>query len=411
VFDTLEDFLFILDEQGHILRVNPVVERRLGYVQQELISRHVLEVHPPERREEAGRIVVAMLAGQADFCPVPLLTRSGQQIPVETRVVPGQWSGRPALIGLSRDITVRKAAEDALRISESRFYTLVDLLPYGVQESDLTGCITFANLALEHLHGYLAGGSVGRFIWDFLADDGEREVLRDYLQILIREQPLPTPYFTKNRRPDGSIIDVQVDWAYLRDQHGQLQGFVAVVTDITERKQLQETLQEQAIHDPLTGLFNRRYLDETLPRELSRCQRSNELLVVAMLDLDHFKRFNDTYGHEAGDTVLRAVGDLLGKSLRAGDLPCRYGGEEFTLILHGSTLEDAELRLEGLRRAVRQTGMFYRGGELPAITVSIGVTAAEATEMDATALLSRADAALYQAKAQGRNRVVAVAGG
>ncbi len=130
-----------------------------------------------------------------------------------------------------------------------------------------------------------------------------------------------------------------------------------------------------------------------------------------MLDLDHFKRFNDTYGHEVGDTVLRTVGELLNKSLRAGDLPCRYGGEEFTLILHGSTLEDAQLRLEGLRRAVRQTGIFYRGGELPAITVSIGVTAAEAAETDATMLLSRADAALYQAKAQGRNRVVVVAGG
>jgi diguanylate cyclase (GGDEF)-like protein len=202
-----------------------------------------------------------------------------------------------------------------------------------------------------------------------------------------------------------------VDWSYHRDEHHQLQGFIAVVTDITERKRLQEALREQAIRDPLTGLFNRRYLDETLPRELGRCQRSGELLIVAMLDLDHFKRFNDTYGHEAGDTVLRAVGDLLGKSLRAGDLPCRYGGEELTLILHGSTLEDARLLLDDLRRAIRQTRMVYRGGELPAITVSIGVAAAEAAETDAATLLSRADAALYQAKAQGRDRVVAAVDG
>lgn len=412
VFDSLEDFLFILDEQGYILRVNPAVERRLGYMQQELLGRHVLEVHPPERREEAGRIVAAMLAGQADFCPVPLLTRSGQQIPVETRVVPGQWSGQSALIGLSRDITIRKAAEDALRASESRFHTLVDLLPYGVQEDDLTGRITFANPALEQLRGQAEGTLIGRYIWDFLTDDAKRQALRDYRQLLIREQPPPAPYFTKNRRPDGSVIDVQIDWAYRRDEQGQLQGFVAVVTDITERKRLQETLRERAIRDPLTGLFNRRYLDETLPRELSRCRRNGELLVVAMLDLDHFKRFNDTYGHEAGDAVLRAVGDLLGRSLRAGDLACRYGGEELTLILHGSTLEDAQLRLDSLRRAIRQTRMAYRGGELPAITVSIGVVmAVEAAEMDATTLLSRADAALYQAKAQGRNRVVAAVDG
>ena len=406
VFDALEDFLFVLDEHGRILRVNPAVERRLGSSRQDLLGRPVLDVHPPERREEAGRIVAAMLAGQADFCPVPLLTRSGQQILVETRVVPGQWNGRPAFVGLSRDVTERERAEDALRESEARFHTLVDFLPYGVQENDLTGRVTFANLALERLQGQWEGGLIGRLIWDFLTDDTERESLRDYLQFLIRDQQPPTTYFVKNRRANGDIIDVQVDWTYRRDPQGRLQGFIAVVTDITARKRMQEALREQAIRDPLTGLFNRRYLDETLPRELSRCQRSGEPLTVAMLDLDHFKRFNDAYGHEAGDVVLRSVGDLLGHSMRAGDLFCRYGGEELTLILHGSTLDDARARLESLRQAIMQMRMLYQGGDLPAITVSIGVAAVGKQEMDAAALLARADAALYRAKERGRNRVV-----
>jgi diguanylate cyclase (GGDEF)-like protein/PAS domain S-box-containing protein len=407
VFDTLEDFLFILDEYGRILRVNRAVERRLGYPQQDLLGRHVVDVHPPDQREEAERIVAAMLAGQADFCPVPLLARSGQQIPVETRVVSGQWSNRPALIGLSRDITARKRAEDALRESEARFHTLVDLLPYGVLESDLTGRVVFANPALERLYGYEEEGSVvGRFIWEFLADDAKQGFLSDYLQLLIRDQPPPTTYHTKQRCTDGSVFDAQVDWAYRRDAHGRVQGFIAVVTDITARKRLQENLQEQAIRDPLTGLFNRRYLDETLPRELSRCRRSGEPLTVAMLDLDHFKRFNDAYGHEAGDVVLRAVGGLLSHSMRAGDLPCRYGGEELTLILQGSTLDDARTRLESLRQAIMQMRVLYQGGDLPAITVSIGVAATGEQEMDAAVLLARADAALYRAKEQGRNRVV-----
>ena len=406
VFDNLEDFLFVLDQQGRILRVNPAVERALNYSQQDLLGRHVLDIHPPEWREEAGRIVADMLAGQADLCPAPLLARNGEQILVETRVVLGQWSGQPAIIGLSRDVTERHRMEESLRESESRFHSLVDLLPYGVQESDLAGRVTFANPALERLHGQHPGGVVGRFIWDFLADDAERASLRDYLQLLVRDQPPPTTYFSKDRRADGGVIDVQVDWNYRHDAHGQLQGFIAVVTDITDRQRMQDALQEQAIRDPLTGLFNRRYLDETLPRELSRSQRSGESLTVAMLDLDHFKRFNDTYGHEAGDAVLRAVGDLINGSLRAGDLPCRYGGEELTLILHGSTLEDAQLRLDSLRRAIRQTRIPYRGGELPAITVSIGVAEAGPGETDAV-VLGRADAALYHAKAQGRNRVVA----
>ncbi|WP_172965319.1 PAS domain S-box protein [Candidatus Thiodictyon syntrophicum] len=172
---------------------------------------------------------------------------------------------------------------------------------------------------------------------------------------------------------------------------------------------LQETLREQAIRDSLTGLFNRRYLDETLPRELQLSRRRGEPLAAAMLDLDHFKRFNDAYGHEAGDAVLRAVGALLAGSVRGGDVACRYGGEELTLILPGATLAAARERLEGLRQAIMQTRVLYQGGELPAITVSIGVTVAGGQETDAAAVLTRADAALFRAKASGRNRVVAVA--
>ncbi|MCP5195654.1 MAG: diguanylate cyclase [Gammaproteobacteria bacterium] len=169
---------------------------------------------------------------------------------------------------------------------------------------------------------------------------------------------------------------------------------------------LQEALREQAIRDPLTELFNRRYLDETLPRELHRHERAGEPLAVAMLDLDHFKHFNDTYGHEAGDAILRAVGDLLRRFLRAGDLACRYGGEELTVVLPGSSLDDAQARLDTMRQAVMDLRVPHQDAVLPPITISIGVAVAAVGETAATTLLSRADAALYQAKAQGRNRVV-----
>ena len=169
---------------------------------------------------------------------------------------------------------------------------------------------------------------------------------------------------------------------------------------------LREALREQAIRDPLTGLFNRRYLDETLHRELHRCQRNDEPLVVAMLDIDHFKHFNDAYSHDAGDAVLRAMGDLLKGFLRAGDIACRYGGEELTVILPGSTLDDARIRLDNLRRAIMQLRVIYNEDNLPTITVSMGIAAAGDQEVDAAALLGRADVALYQAKESGRNRVV-----
>lgn len=180
----------------------------------------------------------------------------------------------------------------------------------------------------------------------------------------------------------------------------------ALVHDISERQQMEAILREQAMRDPLTGLFNRRYLDETLPRELIRCQRSVEPLTVVMLDLDHFKDFNDCHGHEAGDAVLRAIGDLLQQFLRSSDIACRYGGEELTLILPGAPLIDAWSRMEALRQAVADLHLRDRAGALPAITVSIGLAEATADTEAAAILLARADAALYRAKQQGRNRVV-----
>jgi diguanylate cyclase (GGDEF)-like protein len=169
---------------------------------------------------------------------------------------------------------------------------------------------------------------------------------------------------------------------------------------------LREALREEAIRDPLTGLFNRRYLEETLGVTLKQHQRSNEPLTVAMLDLDHFKSFNDNYGHEAGDIVLKEIGALLRSSLRGGDIACRYGGEELLIILAGATLENALSRMENIRQMVMNHCIHSSGRELPSITVSIGISEANPDETEAANILKRADIALYQAKQSGRNRIM-----
>jgi PAS domain S-box-containing protein len=143
---------------------------------------------------------------------------------------------------VGEDVTERRRAEERLRESEARYRTLVELLPYGVQESDTSGRIVFANLALGRLQGRAPEQSVCAMIWDFLSEESERASLRNYLKHLVAEQPPPTTYYAVNRRGDGQLIDVQVDWTYLRNAGGSLRGFLSVISDVTERKRLENEI-------------------------------------------------------------------------------------------------------------------------------------------------------------------------
>jgi diguanylate cyclase (GGDEF)-like protein/PAS domain S-box-containing protein len=170
---------------------------------------------------------------------------------------------------------------------------------------------------------------------------------------------------------------------------------------------LQESLREMAVRDPLTGLFNRRYLEETLEREFLRAARQGVPIALIMLDIDHFKRCNDTYGHDAGDALLRELGAFLQRYCRGSDVACRYGGEEFILTLSDCSLEIACQRAEEMRQAVKILQVHHGHRTLEAITLSFGVAAFPEYGDNPDAVLKAADAAMYRAKQQGRDRVVA----
>jgi diguanylate cyclase (GGDEF)-like protein len=164
-------------------------------------------------------------------------------------------------------------------------------------------------------------------------------------------------------------------------------------------------LKDQVVHDGLTGLYNRRYLEESLGREESRARRSGRSLGVMMIDIDNFKRFNDTLGHAAGDAVLRAMGQYLLVAARGEDIVCRYGGEEFVVVMsqapHGTVLH----RAEKLRQGVQELGIEYEGRLVGPITISVGVGIFPDHANSVEAVLRVADAAMYKAKQAGRNRV------
>jgi len=202
-----------------------------------------------------------------------------------------------------------------------------------------------------------------------------------------RMEPLPRTSSDDVRQLAG-VLAKQVAWAL-----GNLK--------------LKESLKNQSICDPLTGLFNRRYMEESLEREFSRANRSKTTVAIIMMDIDHFKRFNDTFGHQAGDTLLRSLGDLLKRNTRGQDIACRYGGEEFAIVLSDSNLAGALQRAGILRQQVKQLSVEYAGQLLGAVSVSIGVALFPDHGTTMGDVLRASDQALYCAKREGRDRVSA----
>ena len=173
---------------------------------------------------------------------------------------------------------------------------------------------------------------------------------------------------------------------------------------------LREILRNQSIRDPLTGLYNRRYLEESFDRELRRAVRHQHRLSVLMLDVDHFKTFNDRYGHDAGDAVLRSLAEVMQQIFRGEDMVCRYGGEEFAVILSDTGGESALPIAAKLSERVQRISIRAAGQELPPITISGGLAEFPTDGTAPDQLLRAADERLYEAKHTGRNRILTSAG-
>lgn len=206
---------------------------------------------------------------------------------------------------------------------------------------------------------------------------------------------------------DGWLGD-QASGALTEEQRQRALAATERLAPALANLRLRETLRNQSIRDPLTGLFNRRYMEESLARELNRAARHQSPVSVVMLDLDGFKRLNDVFGHDVGDGLLCAFGGLLATHLRAEDIVCRYGGEEFALILPGATSDGAVTRAEELRIECADVTVDNHGGGRVSTSFSAGVATFPEDGSTADALLKAADIALYRAKAEGRNRVVAL---
>ncbi|MFO7610400.1 MAG: diguanylate cyclase [Candidatus Krumholzibacteriia bacterium] len=456
LFETAKDGILILDaDTGVIVDANPFLESLLGFSHDELVGKALWELGPFHDIAASQEAFERLQSTEyARYDNLPLQTKGKEFRAVEFISNVYLVNGKRVIQCNIRDNTERRRAAGQLQAANEELAALVAELRQRDSEMQLLhrmssllqachtqdeACRVVALMAGELFAGQdgcLAIARPGRHDLEIVASWGQASssfanfALHDCWG-LRRGQPhevqdtgsgLLCAHFTA--RPQSGYLCVPLT------VQGESLGVLCLMTDqagsgdhrlgrrntaITLGEaiklslynlRLQTKLREQANRDPLTGLFNRRYLVDSLDRELHRAQRQGTALGLVVLDLDHFKNFNDSYGHEAGDLLLQNVGEILRAAVRQSDIVCRYGGEEFVLVMPESPSADTCRRVDELRVLVRNLTIRHEDRLLGSITVSAGVAVAPGDGLSARDLFAAADAALYAAKSGGRDRLV-----
>lgn len=454
LFETAKDGILILDaDTGQIADVNPFLEDMLGFSRAELLGRTLWEIGP-FRDVAASQHAFRRLQNQEyiRYDNLPLETKTGQHKQVEF-VSNVYWVNDQRVIQCNiRDITARKQAEVDFQKANEELVGLVAELQRRDREMQvvnrmndlLLACMTQEEayqvtvlIAGELFAGQSGGLAIlhpsGRYL-ELVAQWGNETILEASFSLqdcwaMRRGQPhevtdptsgLLCHHFSRAPQSGSVCVPLSVHGETLgvfillgiaawNEPHRESQHQLAVMVGeaiklALSNLRLREKLHEQAMRDALTGLFNRRYLDETLPRELHRAERAKSPLCVVMLDLDHFKKVNDQFGHEVGDLLLQDLSKVFQTNLRKSDLACRQGGDEFLLVLTDSSLEDTAQRLEQIRKMFKDTKIRHHEQLLGMVMMSAGIVVAD-HGMTAGDVLRAADKALYAAKQSGSDQV------
>jgi diguanylate cyclase (GGDEF)-like protein/PAS domain S-box-containing protein len=314
-------------------------------------------------------------------------------------------------VRLQRELRRRRSLEQAARASEASFRILTENSNDIVSRIDAKGIRLYVSPAVERVLGQPASEMVGTSALDDIAPEDLPAVHEALARLRAGEREVRVEY--RVIRADGGVVWLEASARATVNAHtGKPDDIVAIARDVTERKALESKLAMLARTDGLTGLANRRAFDEALALEWRHARRDGTALSLLLVDVDRFKLFNDTYGHPAGDACLRAVAKAAAAAVhRPADLVARYGGEEFAVLLPGTLAPASQILAEQVRASVEAIGLRHAANSsFGMVTVSVGVATvlpAAAPELAPEALVSAADAALYEAKHTGRNRVVA----
>jgi diguanylate cyclase (GGDEF)-like protein/PAS domain S-box-containing protein len=401
VANMAEGVALIRTTEGDIAYANSSLHAMLGYEPGELVGLpgHVLDAPGESTGKEAGERITAAVFAQGSWQgEIRNVRKDGTTLWCSLNVSMFHHARLgPVFISIRTDITEQRQLQDA----QARLASVVRASSDAILGKDLDGLVTSWNAGAERLFGYTSEEIVGRNI-DLLVPRSLRQEEADIRGRAARGESVEQ-YETSRQRKDGSVVAVSVTLSPIPDRTGATVGIAAVCRDITQQKRARDELEAAAHRDALTGLGNRLCLREDLLNIHGRFVREGHAYNIALFDIDHFKDYNDTYGHLKGDALLAELGRIISSEVREGDFAYRYGGEEFLIVLPSRTLEEAASGAERIRKRVAEV---TRNGELPAaVSLSGGVTGSVVGE-SSERTVGRADAALYRAKKAGRDQLV-----
>ncbi|PIW51340.1 MAG: sensor domain-containing diguanylate cyclase [Zetaproteobacteria bacterium CG12_big_fil_rev_8_21_14_0_65_54_13] len=405
LLDNSSDAIEVIDPVSfRFLDVNDTECRELGYSRKELLCMHIFDIDP-NFSELTSNLLEQQLrqVGGARFDSLHR-RKDGSTFPVEVSAKMIE-TDKAYLFCIVRDITERKLAAEAMAASEKRFRNLVESVSDWVWEVDEQGRYTYCSPNIKDMLGYEPAELIGKSPLELMPVAEAARVAGIFgLAVVERRHLKDLVNITLHK--DGHEVIMETSGTPVFDADGTFRGYCGIDRDITERKQLERQLESQAHTDMLTGLHNRRYFFELAELELARAKRHGKQFSLLMLDVDHFKLFNDSYGHHIGDRVLQKLSEVCMRTLREIDFPGRIGGEEFAIMLPETRGERAMEVAERLRLAIADAEVLLEPKDRSVhFTVSIGVTCFEVADMLVDDLLKRADKALYAAKGAGRNQV------
>jgi diguanylate cyclase (GGDEF)-like protein/PAS domain S-box-containing protein len=407
VVDSADDGIITKDLQGTVTSFNRAAERMYGYRANEVIGRSIAMLAPPDLPEEIPDLLKRVARGEVCRVVTHRARRDRSELEVALTISPirdsmGQVVGASTIV---RDISEQQAAARRLAQIEQQFHRSFDDALIGMQIFDLDGRYMRVNDAFCAIIGYPHDELVGLLRQrithpDDLAPDAES--LRALLSGEMRSYTRDKRYLHAAGHPVWASIAVTL----IRDEAGQPMHFIGQAQDITERRRYEHELRDMADHDPLTGLLNRRSFERELDGHVTRIKRSMITGAVLMVDLDNFKYYNDTQGHNAGDGLIVRIAHALRDRLRESDVIARLGGDEFVVLLPQEGRDGAEKIARDLVQLVREQAPPDGGGESRRITASVGIACFGGRESVAVEeMMVSADLAMYDAKDAGRDGV------